>query len=77
MYSNKEFMLTEDIENYNKVKEAVIDALAREEFISFEAAQSLKETYAVVLVQNNWFGTMIGKFLGKKDVQYIKIMKIV
>jgi len=77
MYSDKEFMLTGDLENYNKVKEAIIDALAREEFISFEVAQSLKETYAVVLVQNNWFGTMIGKFLGKKDVQYIKIMKIV
>jgi hypothetical protein len=77
MYSDKEFMLTGDLENYNRVKEAVIDALAREEFFSFEAAQSLKETYAVVLVQNNWFGTMIGRLLGKKDVQYIKIMKIV
>ena len=77
MYSDKEFILTGDLENYNAVKEAFIDCLVRENLINQEIGKSLKENYAVVLVKNNWFGRTIGNLLGKKDVQYIRIMKIV
>jgi hypothetical protein len=77
MYSDKEFILTEDLQNFNIVKEAIIDSLCREEYITEEQANKIKETYAVVLVKNNWFGRTIGNLLGKKDTQYIKIMKVV
>jgi len=76
-YSDQEFMLTGDLENYNAVKEAVIDSLTREEFITQEQAETIKNNYAVVLVKNNWFGIAIGKLLGKKDSTYIRVMKIV
>jgi hypothetical protein len=77
MYSDKEFILTEDLQNFNIVKEAIIDSLCREDYITEEQANKIKETYAVVLVKNNWFGRTIGNLLGKKDTQYIKIMKVV
>lgn len=76
-YSDKEFILTEDLQNFNAVKEAIIDSLCREQFITNEQAETIKNNYAVVLVKNNWFGMAIGNLLGKKDTQYIKIMKVV
>jgi hypothetical protein len=76
-YSDQEFMLTGDLENYNMVKEAVIDSLCREEFITQEQAETIKNNYAVVLAKNNWLGIAIGKLLGKRDSTYIKVMKIV
>jgi len=76
-YSTTDLELAGDLENYNNAKEAIIDALFREEFITEEQAETLKTKYAVVLVKNNWLGLTIGKLLGKKDVQYIKLVKIV
>lgn len=76
-YSDQEFMLTGDLENYNAVKEAVIDSLTREEFITQEQAETIKNNYAVVLVKNNWFGRTIGSLLGKRDTTFIKVMKVV
>jgi len=77
MYSDKEFILTEDLQNFNVVKEAIIDSLCREEYITEQQANTIKENYAVVLVKNNWFGRTIGNLLGKKDTQFIKVMKVV
>jgi hypothetical protein len=77
MYSDKEFILTEDLQNFNVVKEAIIDSLCREEYITEQQANTIKENYAVVLVKNNWFGRTIGSLLGKKDTQFIKVMKVV
>jgi hypothetical protein len=37
----------------------------------------MKTKYTIVLVKGNWLGQAIGKLLGKKDVQYIKLVKIV
>ena len=76
-YSEMDLALAGDLENYNSAKEAIVDALVREEFITEEQAETLKTKYAVVLVKGNWFGTVIGKLLNKKDVQYIKLVKIV
>jgi hypothetical protein len=76
-YSSQDLELTQDLENYNNAKEAIVDALVREEFLTIEQAETIKTKYAVVLIKNNWLGLTIGKLLGKKDVQYIKLVKIV
>ena len=76
-YSTADLELAGDLENYNSAKEAIIDALFREQFLTEEQAETLKTKYAIVLVKGNWFGQAIGKLLGKKDVQYIKLVKIV
>jgi hypothetical protein len=76
-YSSQDLELTQDLENYNNAKEAIVDALVREEFLTIEQAEIIKTKYAVVLIKNNWLGLTIGKLLGKKDVQYIKLVKIV
>jgi hypothetical protein len=76
-YSEMDLSLAGDLENYNSAKEAIVDALFREEFITEEQAETLKTKYVVVIVKGNWFGQAIGKLLNKKDVQYIKLVKIV
>ena len=76
-YSEQDLELSGDLQNYNNAKEAIIDALVREEFLTEEQAETIKTKYAVVLVKGNWFGTTIGRLLGKQDVQYIKLVKIV
>ena len=76
-YSTTDLELTQDLENYNNAKEAIVNSLAREKFITEEQAEQINTNYAVVLVKNNWLGQAIGKLLGRKDVQYIKLMKVV
>jgi hypothetical protein len=76
-YSAEDLGLTDDLQNYNSVKESIVDALVREEFLTEEQGETIKTRYAVVLVKNNWLGLTIGRLLGKKDVQYIKLVKIV
>ena len=76
-YSTQDLELTGDLENYNSAKEAIVDALVREQFLTEEQAEVIKTKYAVVLVKGNWFGQAIGKLLNKKDVQYIKLVKVV
>lgn len=76
-YSSADLELAGDLENYNSAKEAIVDALVREEFITEEQGETLKTKYAIVLVKNNWLGAAIGKVLGKKDTTYIKLVKIV
>ncbi len=76
-YSMDEVELTDDLQNYNNAKEAIVDALVREQFLTIEQAETIKTRYAVVLVKGNWLGQAIGKLLNKKDVQYIKLVKIV
>ena len=75
-YSTQDLELAGDLENYNSAKEAIVDALVREQFLTEEQAETIKTKYAVVLVKGNWFGQAIGKLLNKKDVQYIKLVKI-
>lgn len=76
-YSTQDLELTQDLQNYNNAKEAIVDGLVREGYINEDQGGEIKTKYAVVLVKNNWFGTVIGKLLNKKDVQYIKLVKIV
>jgi hypothetical protein len=76
-YSTTDLELTQDLENYNNAKEAIVNALVREQFLTVEQAEQINTNYAVVLVKNNWLGQAIGKLLGRKDVQYIKLMKVV
>jgi hypothetical protein len=75
-YSEMDLELAGDLENYNSAKEAIVDALVREQFLTEEQAETIKTKYAVVLVKGNWLGQAIGKLLNKKDVQYIKLVKI-
>ena len=75
--TTQELELSGDLANYNNAKEAIVDALVREDFLTEEQAETIKTRYAVVLIQGNWFGQAIGKLLNKKDVQYIKLVKIV
>jgi hypothetical protein len=76
-YSSQDLELTGDLENYNSAKEAIVDALVREKYLTEGQGNEIKLQYAVVLVKGNWFGQAIGKLLNKKDVQYIKLVKIV
>jgi hypothetical protein len=75
--TTQDLELTQDLENYNNAKEAIVKALAREGFLTEEQVEKINTNYAIVLVKNNWLGQAIGKLLGKKDVQYIKLMKVV
>ena len=75
--TTRELELSGDLANYNMTKEVIVDALVREDFLTEEQAETIKTRYAVVLIQGNWFGQAIGKLLNKKDVQYIKLVKIV
>jgi hypothetical protein len=75
--TTQDLELTQDLENYNNAKEAIVNALAREGFLTEEQVEKINTTYAIVLVKNNWLGQAIGRLLGKKDVQYIKLMKVV
>lgn len=76
-YSTTDLELSGKLENYNNAKEAIVDGLVREGYINEDQGGEIKTKYAVVLVKNNWLGLTIGKLLGKKDVQYIKLVKIV
>jgi hypothetical protein len=76
-YSTQDLELTQDLQNYNNAKEAIVNALVREGFLTEDQAETINTTYAVVLVKGNWLGQVIGKLLNKKDVQYIKLVKIV
>ena len=76
-YSTTDLELSGDLQNYNNAKEAIILALVREGFLTEEQAETIITQYAVVMVKGNWFGQAIGNLLGKKDVQYIKFVKIV
>lgn len=76
-YSTTDLELAGKLENYNNAKEAIVNALAREGYISEDQAETINTTYAVILVKDNWLGQAIGRLLGKKDVQYIKLMKVV
>jgi hypothetical protein len=76
-YSEQDLELSGDLQNYNNAKEAIVDALVREEFLTEEQAETIKTKYAVALVKGNWFGQAIGRLLSKKDVQYIKLVKVV
>ena len=76
-YSTEDLELSGELQNYNNAKEAIIGALVREGFLSEEQAEIIVTQYAVVIVKNNWFGQAIGKLLSRKDIQYIKLVKIV
>ena len=47
-YSTTDLELAGDLENYNSAKEAIIDALVREQFLTEEQAETLKTKYAIV-----------------------------
>ncbi len=68
--------LAGNLENYNTVKEAIIDALVRENFITEEQGLEIKSNYAVVLVKGNWLGRTIAKIINKQNTQ-IRVMKAV
>jgi hypothetical protein len=69
--------LSGNLENFNNAKEAVVNALVREGFLTEDQAETINTKYAIILAQGNWLGQAIGKLLNKKDVQYIKLVKIV
>ena len=74
--TTEEVELSQDLANYNAVKESIIDALVREEFLTPEVGTEIKSKYAVVLVKGNWFGNTIAKILNR-EATVIKFVKIV
>lgn len=68
--------LAGNLENYNTVKEAVIDTLVRESFLTKKDGDMIKSNYAVVLVKGNWFGRTIGRLINKQTTQ-IRVVKVV
>jgi hypothetical protein len=76
-YSMTEVELSGNLENYNSAKEAIVNGLVREGFLTEDQAEIVNTKYAVVLVKGNWLGQAIGKLFTNKDTQYIKLVKIV
>lgn len=66
--------------NFNLVKEALIDALATEKFLTKEQAEQIKRSYAITVVRKNWFGRLIDSLLWSKeskDEYKLVIVKVV
>jgi hypothetical protein len=74
--TTQELELSSDLANYNTVKECIIDALVREDFITEKQGDFIKSGYAVVLIKDNWFGKTIAKLINR-PATVIKIVKIV
>lgn len=53
--------------NFNLVKEALLDALATEKFLTKEQAEQIKRSYAITVVRKNWFGRLIDSLLWSKE----------
>lgn len=53
--------------NFNLVKEALVDALATEKFLTKEQAEQIKRSYAITVVRKNWFGRLIDSLLWSKE----------
>jgi len=68
--------LAGNLENYNTVKEAIIDTLVREKFLTEKQGIEIKSNYAVVLVKGNWLGRTIAKIINRQNTQ-IRVMKVV
>ena len=68
--------LSENLENFNIVKEAIIDTLVREKFLTEEQGLEIKSNYAVVLVKGKWLGRTIAKIINRQNTQ-IRVMKVV
>lgn len=75
--TTQELELSEDLTNYNAIKECIIQGLVRENFLTEEQGTTIINQYAVVIVRNNWLGLAISKLLGTKDASYVKLVKIV
>ena len=76
-YSMDEVQLASELTNYNATKEAIVNGLVREGFLTVEQGDTIKDHYAVALVKNNWFGDAVAKLINRKDVTVIKLVKIV
>jgi len=76
-YSMDEVELASELTNYNATKEAIVDGLVREGFLTDQQGTTIKNQYAVALVKNNWFGAAIAKLINRKDTTIIKLVKIV
>ena len=68
--------LSENLENFNTVKEAIIHSLVRENFLTEEQGIEINSNYVVVLVKGNWFGRTIGKIINKSTTE-IRVVKVV
>jgi hypothetical protein len=75
-YSMDEVELAQELTNYNAAKEAIVDGLVREQFLTVEQAETIKTKYAVALVKNNWFGSTIANLINRKDTTVIKLVKL-
>lgn len=53
--------------NFNLVKEALLDALATEKFLTKEQAEQIKKSYAITVVRKNWFGRLVDNLLWSKE----------
>ena len=76
-YSMDEVQLASELTNYNATKEAIVNGLVREGFLTVEQGNTIKDQYAVALVKNNWFGDAVAKLINRKDATIIKLVKIV
>jgi hypothetical protein len=65
----------------NAAKEELFDALVREKMMTQEVADTLKQRYAILLVQRSFLGRMLDKILFKtdkeKDQHKVVVVKLV
>lgn len=62
---------------YNMVKEALFDALVKENMMKQEVADALKENYAVIVTRKNWLGRFIDRVLyGENSKEDAKIVVV-
>jgi hypothetical protein len=75
-YSMDEVELAQELTNYNAAKEAIVDGLVREGYLTEGQGNEIKLKYAVALVKNNWFGSTIANLINRKDTTVIKLVKL-
>lgn len=72
--------LTAEMENYNKVKNIVVNQLVKEGYMSEEEGDEFKERCQVLVYKGKWFSKWFDKNIksetNSEDSYYIKIIEM-
>jgi len=63
--------------SFNMAKEAFVDALIKEGFLTPENGALIKSAYAITLQKKSWLGSFISRYIWKEDGSDANQMKIV
>lgn len=70
--------LENDMSNYNRVKNLVVNQMVREGYISQEEGEEFADRCQVMIYKGNWFSKWFDKHMkdNKKDGWYFKIIEM-